>query len=342
MPAAWIETPAAVVRLRSERLEVTLPPPADGDGHATPPAHAMVDLPLGEIERLIVAEEVRLTFPALCEVLRREIPVVIHDWRGRLLGSFLPPASPHSALRLRQYQRTWEPEFQTLLSRRLIQTKIKNQRRLLQRLHATRPRPVVPGALDRMAACLADTNRATDVPALRGLEGAAAALYWPAWAAFLPEDHPFERRSTRPPHNPVNAVLSYLSALVYGEVLAACHRRGLDPGLGCLHPTTDRRWSLALDLMEPFRPAILEATAIRLFTHRMLDAGHFQPVEGGIHLSPSGRRTVIHQFETRLQREFESEHAGHRTTLRRQIEATVLAYRMALETPESFQPFLMN
>jgi CRISPR-associated protein Cas1 len=298
-------------------------------------------MPLAEIERLIVAEDVRLTFPALCEALRHNIPVVVHDWRGCLLGTFLPPESPHATLRLQQYERAQDTGFATSITRTIVQAKVRNQRRLLSRLNATRPREIQP-VLDRMAAALADTDRAPDVPFLRGLEGVAAALYWTAWATFLPEEFPFEHRSTRPPLNAVNAVLSYLSAILYGECLAACHRRGLDPGLGHLHVSANGRWSLPLDLMEPFRPAVLEATALRLFTHRMLSPADFQERDGGVFLNPSGKKVVVEQYDKRTQREFQSEHASHRSTLRKEIEATVLSYRMALDDPSSFRPFIMN
>lgn len=336
MPSAWIETPGAIIRLHSERLEVTLP--AEDGPEAPPP----VDMPLAELERLTVSEQARLTFPALCEALRRQIPVVVQDWRGAILGSFLPAATPHAALRLRQYQRVLDPAFSAHISRLLIQAKIRNQRRLLGRLCATRHRDIGP-ALDAMAAALADTDRARDVDTLRGHEGIATARYWPAWAAFLPPEFPFTCRATRPPPDAVNAVISYLASALYGEVLAACHRRGLDPGLGHLHPATDRRWSLPLDLMEPFRPCVSEAAALRLFTHRMLSPADFQPRDGGVFLTVTGRRTAAAQFDARLRREFHSEHAGCRTTLRRQIEDTALSYRMALENgSETFRPYIMN
>jgi len=335
MPAAWIETPGAIIRLHSERLEVTLP---SSKGEEILPT---VDLPLAEIERLTVSEQVRLTFPALCEVLRREIPLLIHDWRGAVLGAVVPPASSHASLRVQQYSRLQDADFQTQIARQLIQAKIRNQRRLLSRLHATRPRDL-GSAMEKMAAALHDTERTSEIPVLRGLEGASSACYWTAWATFLPADFPFERRSTRPPHNCVNAVLSYLSSILYGECLAACHRRGLDPGLGILHPPANYRWSLPLDLMEPFRAPVLEATALRLFTHRMLGPEDFEPREGGIYLAAKGRRIVAEQYDRRVQRSFQSEHSGQQTTLRRQIEETTLSYRMALNDPTTFRPFIMN
>ena len=73
MPALWVETPQARLRLESERLILTLPA---GDGEAAPAEH---HLPLEEIERLILTENASITTPALCELLRRDIPVTLHD-----------------------------------------------------------------------------------------------------------------------------------------------------------------------------------------------------------------------------------------------------------------------
>jgi hypothetical protein len=102
-------------------------------------------------------------------------------------------------------------------------------------------------------------RRSETLDELRGYEGAATARYFSAWARFLPGEFPFERRSTRPPLNPVNACISFGSTLLYNEFAALCHARGLDPALGLLHATEDGRWSLPLDLLEPFRPALVEA-----------------------------------------------------------------------------------
>ena len=99
----------------------------------------------------------------------------------------------------------------------------------------------------------------------------------------------------------MNACLSYLSALVYGELLTACSLRGLDPALGCLHGAEDGRWSLPLDLMEPFRPALTEALTLRLFSHRILQQRHFEAHDSGVWLNPEGRRTLILHYEQRLQ-----------------------------------------
>ena len=141
----------------------------------------------------------------------------------------------------------------------------------------------------------------------------------------------------------VNACLSYTSALLYHDVVAALHLRGLDPGLGLLHATENGRWALALDLMEPFRPVLCDALTVRLLTHRILRAKHFHPQEGGIYLNPDGRRTLIEHYEQRLDRSFLSEHAGHRTTLRQAIVDQVVGFKSSLPADgPAWRPFRLN
>ena len=240
-----------------------------------------------------------------------------------------------------QYQLVSAPAGNLTIATKLVQAKISNGRRLLQRLDSNHHR-LETGALDALEARERDAAKPADVPSLLGTEGAAAALFYQCWSRFLPTEFPFGHRSTRPPANPVNACISYIGALVYGELLTACVVRGLDPALGCLHQPEDGRWSLPLDLMEPFRPALVEALTLRLFSHRILQQRHFEAHQGGVWLNREGRRTLIQHYEQRMQREFLSEQAGCRTTLRQQLQNTAVQFKLALAQPENYVPFRVN
>lgn len=362
MPTAYLETPYSHVKLHSERLLVLAPRVKDQ------PDTLLQDLPLAELEHVVLRDDVQITTQALCACLRAGIPVSYWDGHGRTLGQALPPSRAAAATRLLQFQRATDPAVTGQFCRAIVSAKIYNQRRVLQRLRASRaesaaetvsagepptaaagpatgssPSPdLVEQAFVRLAALDQDLARAQDTAQIVGFEGASTAAYFQAWASFLPPEFPFERRSARPPLNPVNACISYGASLLYHEMVARLHLTGLDPGLGALHATEDGRWSLALDLMEPFRPALVEAMTLRLFAHRMLQAGDFEPSHGGIYLAASGRRTFLAEYEQRVNREFLSEHVGHRTTLRQQLAGQPVAYKAALTDPPSFRPFRLN
>mgnify|MGYP001620204469 FL=1 len=336
MAVVSIQTPGSRVSLTSERLRIEGPEATE----ASQPS-PRTEIPLAEIERLVLGEGTNITSPALRELLRRGVPVCFFDGRSRLLGSFEPSGPAHDAARLRQYRAATDEAFALAVARRLVESKIANGRRLLQRLEANHPRLDAAG-LTRLMALQTEAAHIGPLDKLRGVEGAAATLFYEMWARFLPADFPFERRSRRPPHNAVNAVLSYLATLLYGECLSACYRAGLELGLGCLHATEDGRWALPLDLMETFRPVLVESLTLRLFAWRVLQLGHFEERDGGIFLNAGGRRALWEHYEQRLNREFFSEHAGCRTTLRTRIAQMPVHFKTCLEQPDLFSPFRLN
>lgn len=336
MPTACINQARCRVHLESERLIVSGPDPAGGNRSIE-----LRQLPLRDLDRVIAIESTQFTSQAIAALLRRAIPLTWLDHSGRFLGSFLPAINDHGRSRLLQYQRHLEAPFALELAGRITAAKIYNQRRVLQRLAANRKQDL-QGTLLRLESMLRAATRSSSVDELRGFEGAAAARYFELWASFLPAAFPFGYRSRRPPHNPVNACLSFGSTLLYNETAAFIHAHGLDPSPGLLHTTENGRWSLALDLMEPFRPVLTEALSLDLFTHQILNASHFEPSHGGIYLTAEGRSRFLMQYERRMERHFLSEHVGHRTTLRQQLEAQAVLFKSGLATPEKFQPFLMN
>jgi len=347
MPTACINQPDCRINLCGERLEI------HGRNEETDRDECLREIPLRDLDRLILSESVHISPPAMGEILRRGIPIGYFSWKGRFLGQFLPADNHHGFSRLAQYQRTLDSDYALTMAGRIITAKLYNQRRVLQRLQASRVKSVqnseeppttgsVPHTLQFLDALFASIRRTTSLDELRGYEGTSAARYFQAWASFLPATFPFDRRSTRPPLNPVNACISFGATLITNEMTAFLHAHGLDPALGLLHTTENGRWSLALDLMEPFRPVLVEALALDLFSHQIVNASHFESRDGGVFLNQEGRKKFFLQYERRMERQFMSESVGHRTSLRQQLEAQATMFKSALSKPDAFEPFLLN
>ncbi|MBX3742540.1 MAG: CRISPR-associated endonuclease Cas1 [Akkermansiaceae bacterium] len=323
-----VHTPQTRIHLRRRCLLIVLP-----DGQET-------RVPLEETERLLVGSRVYLSSAALTTLMGRDVPVVIISSSGRHLGSFEPPSPPRGATRRLVHLATSDAGFRAVIAGRIIIAKILNGRRALQRLNNRRPASE-KSVLAQFKHLAREAERAASVESLRGIEGAAAARYFPLWARFLPPAFPFVSRSKRPPRNPVNAVLSFISALVHGEILSATLNRGFDPTVGCLHETTDDRHSLVLDLMEPFRPALIEPLTLRLFSLGILSEKHFRPHGHGIYLNDQGRSLLLEQYEDRLSRRFTDPRSGYRTTLRACLHAAPLEFKLSLANPACLNPFLL-
>lgn len=344
MPALCLLTPGTSAWMKGERLIVQMPPEerdADTTDADTVEAKAH-EIPFRDIESVVISEHVALTMPALAECMRREIPVFV-TWRGeKILGMCIPPA-PLSAARLRQYDRVRDPAFGLAIASAAIRTKIGNERRVLQRLASNRGGIDIRHALDDLAGLASRCETATCVDALRGHEGAAAGTYFETLARFFPEDCPFERRSRRPPHNAANATLSFAYTILGAEIECQIVAAGLDPALGFLHETQDRRASLALDLLEPFRAPVADALALDLLGHQTLRPDrHFESRDGGVYLNVEGRKRFFVAYERRMNRDFYSEQRQRRTTIRNELRQDALLLKQAIVEGAAFDPFVMN
>lgn len=337
MPALFMLTPGTCASLNSERMEIVVPAQEPDEERAQ-----TFQVALREIEHVVLTTSAQLSTQLLAELMRRQIPVIVTAGGERIIGHCFAPA-PHSRARLMQYRRTLDPSFGCAIASALVEAKILNQRRVLQRLAANRPEQSVGERLRELEELARKAVQAQTVETLRGYEGTAAGRYFEIYGSFFPEEAPFERRSRRPPHNAVNAVLSYAYTLLAAEMECHVHVAGLDPALGFYHETEDRRPSLALDLIEPFRAPIADALALDLFSHRTLKpAEHFETHDGGVFLNTEGKKRFFVSWERRLTRDFQDLRTGTRTTLRDAMRRIALSAKKSITDGDVFEPWYMN
>jgi len=153
----------------------------------------------------------------------------------------------------------------------------------------------------------------------------------------------FERRARRPPPDPVNAVLSIVYTLLGEQCGAALAVAGLDPECGYLHRPRPGRPSLALDLMEEFRPVVADTVAWALFNKRMLKPVHFVPSDGGkgVRLTPDAWKQVATQYTRRLETKIRIPGRVTPTTYRKLLEVQAWEMRRVIEGETAcYEPFL--
>ena len=115
-------------------------------------------------------------------------------------------------------------------------------------------------------------------------------------------DFAFDVRSRRPPTDSMNAMLSFLYAVVLHDCRSALEAVGLDPQLGFLHAVRPGRAALALDLLEEFRSVIADRLALTLVNRGQIQVSHFDKRDGGaVLLNDEGRKTVITAYQERKQ-----------------------------------------
>ena len=160
---------------------------------------------------------------------------------------------------------------------------------------------------------------------LLGLEGQAAALYFANFGRMLKAKVPgaafdFTTRNRRPPRDPVNALLSFAYALLAKDCFSAACTVGFDPYQGFYHVGRHGRPSLALDLMEEFRPVIADSVVLNLINNGMLVESDFLIWRDACQLTDDGRETFFKAYEQRKATEVTHPVFGYKMSYGRMLE----------------------
>lgn len=270
---------------------------------------------------------------------------------GRFLARVEGPVSGNVLLRRAQYRATDDEAATAALVRDIVTGKIINQRAVLRRAlrdHGADMVEVARLRLEDAERHLTDAARRAQRPqgsdSLRGIEGEAAQVYFGVFDHLVRGDRDtfrFERRSRRPPLDPVNALLSFLYVLLLHDCRSALESVGLDPAVGFLHRERPGRPSLALDLMEELRPVLADRVALSLTNRRQLSKRAFETAVGGaVSLTDEARKTVLVTYQERKKDELTHPFLEEKTTLGLVpfVQAQLLARRLRGDL-DAYPPF---
>ena len=294
---------------------------------------------LAEISQLVVMGNVYITTPTLHELMRRNIPVTWQSYGGWFLGHTVGAGHANVELRTAQYKGSFEDQVCLRLARGWVRAKIRNSRTLLRRnwRHDEDVKPVLTD-LKRMAD---KAGRARDLNSLLGVEGAAAARYFQHFTGMLKQSSDtdlFEmnNRNRRPPTDPVNALLSFGYAILTRTWVVVLSATGFDPYRGFYHQPRYGRPALALDMMEPFRPLVVESAVVTAINNGEVRPADFVRRATGVNLSNAGRKRFIATVERRLSQEVTHPLFGYRVEYRRllEIQSRLLGRFLSGETPD--------
>ena len=246
---------------------------------------------------------------------------------------------PGKHVDLRRAQYTTSPDRLLAVAGRMIEGKIRNSRTLLRRNSRTDPTQAIEQLRDLAVSAASPAG----YPSLLGLEGTAARIYFAQFTSmFKPtggvDVAEFDRngRARRPPPDPLNALLSFVYALLVKDLTVTCAMVGLDPYVGVFHRPRYGRPALALDLAEEFRPLIADSTVIQVLNNGEVRPSHFTRRAGGCQLDADGRRAVLAAYERRMAMEIKHPVFGYRVNYRRalDVQARLLAAHLTGEIPE--------
>ena len=153
------------------------------------------------------------------------------------------------------------------------------------------------------------------IPELMGLEGNCRQIYYSAFEEII-EDYAWEGRRKRPPKNELNALVSFGNSMCYTLCLDAIYNSQLNPTISYLHEPGVRRYSLALDIAEIFKPILVDRLIFRMCNRRELRPEHFDFIEDACFLSDRGRKLFVQAWEERLQQSIQHRKLGRKVSYR--------------------------
>lgn len=305
-------------------------------------------IPLHTLQSIVCFGHVSCSQYLLEHCARLGVSVTWLTEYGHFMASMHGPTSGNVLLRRAQYRLADSSESSAKLARFFLIGKIANCRTVILRQLRTKNEKDLRDAAELLGATLRRLDSEINLDVLRGMEGDAARHYFNVFPQLIKKELrdsiPFKGRTRRPPRDEVNSVLSFLYALLANDIRGALEGVGLDPGVGYLHRDRPGRPSLALDMMEEFRPYLADRLTLTLFNRQQLKPADFVTTEvGGVSLTERARKEVLKVWQERKREEVEHPFLKEKMTVGMlcHMQARLLA-RYIRGDLDAYPPFVMR
>lgn len=295
-------------------------------------------IPVEDVDAIWVFRELDLNARVLVFLGQKKIPVHFFNYYGYYAGSFYPREYLQAGyLTVRQVRHYSNRKLRLQIAREFITAAMHNILRNL-RYYGTRGIELQKET-EAVQSEMLRLESVKDVAELMGCEGRARAAYYQGFNKILRERFDFTKRVRRPPDNMVNAMISYCNGLVYSSCLTQLYRTQLNPTISFLHEPGVRRFSLALDLAEVFKPLLADRLIFKMLNNRQLSERDFAQDLNCCYLKEAGRKTVLKEWDARLQTTIEHRRLKRKVSYERLIRLECYKLVKHLMNDEPYQGF---
>lgn len=260
----------------------------------------ILDVPLIKVDGLVVMGRVGISPMAISELINHKIPLTFLTPNGKYIARLEPEMSKNIFLRNAQWKAAGESSQALHVVKGFVRGKLKNYRYALLYAQRRYSQLNLHEGMERLTNAIASLETADNIDSIRGYEGTGSAGYFGCFNQLIRvDDFQFATRNRRPPTDPVNSLLSLGYSLLRHDVQGALNIVGFDPYLGYLHVERYGRPSLALDLMEEFRPLIVDAVVLNAINRRLITPEDFvtEPVSGAVSLKKEALHTFLRLYQ---------------------------------------------
>ncbi len=257
-------------------------------------------IPITSVSDIKVFGEIDLNKRLLEFLTQNRVAVHFFNHYGYYVGSYYPREYTNSGLiTLKQAEHYLDRSKRLYLARSFVAGAIINILKNLE--YYKRKKGGLKESIERIENSLTELEKANTIQELMSVEGDVRKEYYSAFNKILEsEEFYMDKRSKRPPENPINALISFGNSLLYTTILSEIYHTHLDPRIGYLHETNQRSFSLNLDIAEIFKPVIVDRVIFTLINRKQIQLKHFEKSLNYSYLTDKGKQIFITEFEEKL------------------------------------------
>ncbi|MDI9610588.1 MAG: type I-B CRISPR-associated endonuclease Cas1b [Archaeoglobales archaeon] len=289
-------------------------------------------IPINTIYAIYALGSLSITSKAISYLAKEGVCIHFFNRYGFYEGSFYPRESLISGeVVLRQAEHHLEKEKRLYLAKAFVEGSILNMAKVAKK----------SGEDDTdIISTLQSLYDAKSIAEIMGIEATARNAYYAKFDSILKELK-FEKRSRQPPENEVNAMISFGNSLLYSAVLSELYHTQLNPAISYLHEPSERRFSLALDLAEIFKPLVVDRLIFSLVNNRMIQKDDFDREMNGILLNENGKRKFVKAFNERLEKTIKHKDLNRNVSYQRLIRLECYKLIKHFFGVEKYRPFVI-
>ncbi|WP_423751725.1 type I-B CRISPR-associated endonuclease Cas1b [Salinirarus marinus] len=269
-----------------------------------------------------------------------DLGVALHvfGWNDYYAGSVMPERGQTSGRTLVEQVRAYDtPERRRKIARKIIRGSVHNMRANVKYYDGRGYE--FGGVIERLETQQGSLSPEMDTNELMGVEATARRAYYSIFDDVLPEGFVFAGRQYNPPDNEVNSLISFANSLVYANVVSAIRATALDPAVSFLHEPGERRYSLALDLADLFKPVLADRVIFRVVNRKQLGLDEFEDELNACLLTETGRKTFSKAFEETLDETVEHPRLNRKVSYQYLLRVEAYKLKKHLLTGEEYVPF---
>ncbi len=296
------------------------------------------NLPIEAIDAIFLFHEIRINTKLLNFLAQKKIPVHVFNYWGHHSGTYMPHAEQLSGdLVIRQSLAFENMERRLAICRAWADAKIHNMLSILS--YYNRRKKGLESEIADLQKNREALPNAKSPETIMGFEGTATRIYYSCWKHWLGETATDFLRNYHPPDNPLNAMISFLNGMLYTACVSELFRTALYPGISYLHSPQSRRYSLALDLVEPFKPLLVDRLIFRLFGRNEIGDSDFEDHSNGVLLKNDSRKRVLQAWDEQLRRTVEYPSLNRSVSYRQLLRLDCYKLIKHLLEDEPFVPY---